>query len=499
MATIRQELGVDYVLDGSVRWARSESGPSQVRVTPQLVRADDDHQMWSATYDESLEQIFEVQSRIAGQVLAQLELQLSGSEAQAVAARPTENVEAYQAYLRGLDTRTGSEYLPEKRRMAIELFSRAIEFDPLFALAWAELSLEHSDYFHLRYDTSDDRIEMARHSVEHALVLDPDLPQAHAALGTFRYRCFRDYDGALEELEIARRSMPNDPDVLGTIAAIERRKGFFERSIASGERLLKLNPGSYSQHWDLGVTYWVAGQTDRGVALAEEAIKIRPNASTAYALKAGMQILSLGDIEGARRTLTLMPENDSPFASVMIWHWLLTLSRDYEAALENLQRSKYTVIDHTTLHLPIALLKAQVRDYMGESQAAQTGYAEALRILDADLLETPGDARVHSARGLALAGLGRAAEAVAAGERAVELYPRSLDAFHGPHHEVDLMNIHVALGQADRAMEMIERLIDAPQAISLTSAELHLDPRYDALRENTRFKKVLASHPLPVD
>jgi len=497
MATIREELGVDYVLDGSVRWARPASGPSQVRVTPQLVRADDDHQMWSQTYDESLEQIFDVQSRIAEQVLAQLELQLSGSEAQAVAARPTENFEAYQAYLRGLDTRTGSAYVPEDRLKAIELFDRAIELDSQFALAWAELSLEHSNYFHLRYDTSDERIDMARQAVEHALLLDPDLPQAHAALGTFHYRCFRDYDGALRELEIARRSLPNDPGVLGTIGAIERRKGHFKRSIASGERLLKLDPKNYSNHWDLGVTYWVDGQTDRAMVLADEAIRIKPNASTAYALKAGMQLLSEGDLAGARRTLELMPETRSPFAAVMIHHWWLTFARDFEGALENLRSSGYTVLDHTTFHYPVVLLEADVRTYLGETQAAQAGYAEALRILDADLLETPNDARVHSARGLALAGLGRAAEAVAAGEHAIELYPRSLDAFHGPHHEAVLVQIHLALGHTDRALDLIEQVLAAPQAISLTPAYLHFEPRYDSLRENARFKRVLESHPLP--
>ncbi|MGB6362580.1 MAG: serine/threonine-protein kinase, partial [Thermoanaerobaculia bacterium] len=191
---IGEELGVGYVLEGTVRWASSPDGSSRVRITPQLIRVADDSQLWSSTYDRIIDDIFEVQSDIASKVIDELGITLLEPEQRAVESRPTANIEAYQAYLRGLEYANHPDFTELNMRLAVEMFQRASELDPAFAQAHAWLSHAQARYYWFGHDLSEARMQLARQSAAQALALDPELPEGHVAMGYVYYYGAREYD-----------------------------------------------------------------------------------------------------------------------------------------------------------------------------------------------------------------------------------------------------------------------------------------------------------------
>ena len=489
MAQIGEELGVDYVLDGTVRWA----GGGAVRVTPSLIRVSEDRQLWSQNYDETLEQIFAVQSRIAEQVLSKLDLQLTPQEQERVSGLPTENLEAYEAYRRGIESRAASSaYSPENIQETLALLQQAVALDPDFALAWAALADEHSWFYHLRYDTTEARRELARAAVERAMELDPTLPEARLARGLFRYRCYRDYEAALIELSQAALGLPNSPVVHQSIGAIQRRRGDFEEAARQQELGFRLNPRAPDAAWDLGVTYICLGRHRLAESWFDRAISLRPDDPAPYALKA-LVFQMEGDLPRALAVLGQAPPNNNPIVTYSGFK-LRMMDRRYRAAADFARAIQRETLEHTTLHRPRNLLLATALEALGEAEEARTAYEDALAELDRSLVLRADDARVHVARGLALAGLKRREEAVAAGRRAVALYPSSLDAFHGPHIEYDLMRIYLRLGDGDNALATLESLLENGHGSVISVPYLRASGEFDPLREDPRFERLLRAH-----
>lgn len=258
---IGRELGIDYLLEGSVRWSSAPEDSSRVRVTSRLVRVADDTQVGSQSYDRVIDDIFVVQSEIAGEVIRQLDIALLKPEQEALASRPTRHLEAYQAYLRGMDYASRRDPNEENLLQAAQAFEQATELDPAFALAYAELSEVHSLIYHLIIDRTDERLELARAAAERALTIDPALPAAHRARGYYYYWGHTDYDAVLEEFAIAAQALPNDSQLLEGLAYIQRRQGRFEESIAEFQKSLALDPQSGRVAFELAHTYTAPGNT----------------------------------------------------------------------------------------------------------------------------------------------------------------------------------------------------------------------------------------------
>ncbi|MEE9562194.1 MAG: protein kinase, partial [Thermoanaerobaculia bacterium] len=247
-----EELGVGYVLEGTVRWASSPDGSSRVRITPQLIRVADDSQLWSNTYDRIIEDIFEVQSDIASRVIDELGITLLEPEQRAVESRPTENIEAYQAYLRGLEYANHPDFTELNMRLTVEMFQRASELDPSFAQAHAWLSHAQARYYWFGHDLSEARMQLARQSAAQALALDPELPKGHVAMGYVHYYGARDYDSALKEFTLAQQARPNDKDTIAAIGFIRRRQGQWESAADQFAKALELDPQDANLTIDLG-------------------------------------------------------------------------------------------------------------------------------------------------------------------------------------------------------------------------------------------------------
>src|SRR2546425_458958 len=249
---IGQELGVEYILEGTVRWEKPPHGPNRVRVTPQLIRVSDASHVWANVYDAALADVFAVQSTIARQVAETLDVTLLAPEREALAAKPTTNLEAYDYYLRGKDY-DARNYVEEDARLAVRMYQRAVQLDPRFALAYAALARAHL-FLSWIFDQTGE-LPKAQAALGRAQQLGPELAETHLALGYYYYWGSRDYDRALEQFGWVRERQPNDPDVISAIGYIRRRQGRWAEAVSNLIRAAELDPRSHSLFFDLGQTY----------------------------------------------------------------------------------------------------------------------------------------------------------------------------------------------------------------------------------------------------
>ncbi|MGB5162320.1 MAG: protein kinase [Thermoanaerobaculia bacterium] len=486
---IGQELGVQYVLEGTVRWARTDDG-SRVRISPQLISVADDTNLWADTYDRVIDDVFEVQSDIAGEVINQLGVTLLEPEQASVEARPTENMEAYQAYLRGLDQTGHLTYSEADRMTEIEMFERAVELDPEFAEAWAELSMAHSGLMNLGMDKSPERLALAKEAVDRALELDPDLPVAHLALAYYYYWGLRDYTPALEALAIAERSMPDDQNVLIANFAIRRRQGRLDESLDYVQRAFELSPLEDDLPREIGVIHMMNRDAEKALASFDESIALAPDQQAAYMFKM-LSHWSRGDVASARQDFDRMPQTPGVFLT----YYQVgqdAMERNWNQALVHLDESPADLIEAPDVWTPLDLLRGELYLQLGDEEKSRRAYESALGMVKRQMAVNPQDARLHSSLGLIYAGMGRKEEAIREGREAVRLYPPEKDALHGPTHVEDLARIYTMVGEYDQALEQIDRFLSLP---NWTTAEwIDIDPRYDALRQHPRYEEVLGKH-----
>ena len=486
---IGDELGVQYVLEGTVRWARSADG-SRVRITPQLIRVQDDIQLWSDTYDRVIDDIFEVQSDIASQVIDQLGVTLLEPERESMEARPTENLEAYQAYLRGLDETGRLTYSAEARQLEIEMFERAVVLDPDFAQAWAALSKAHSGLINLGMDKSPERLAMAKEAVDRALALDPDLAEAHLAMAYYHYWGRRDYDPALEELAIAQRDLPDHPDVLIADFAIKRRQGRLEESLESIQRAFELSPREDDLLREISVILYMMRDFEGGLRYLDQSIALAPDQQAAYFFKALGHWL-LGQPEMADKVLEEMPQMPGAHFS-WIWVSQALMNRDWQGLLEIAENAPEEVFVAPDAWVPASLIEAEALLRLGETARAQEKLAAAQETTERQLAMTPEDPRPHSTLGILYSLQGKGDEAIREGKRALELYPPSKDALHGPRQLELLARIYANLGEATLAAEQLDQLLSQPSWSSV--AFLELDPFYDPIRQAPEFQELLEKY-----
>jgi TolB-like protein/Flp pilus assembly protein TadD/predicted Ser/Thr protein kinase len=492
---IGEDLGVDYILEGSVRWQKGEEGSSRVRVTPQLIRVSDDTHVWAERYDQVVDDIFQVQSDIAQNVIQELDIALLGRESEAIEASPTDNLEAYQAYLRGLEHAEGPDSdLESTVRLTIEMFERAVELDPRFALAYSRLSMAHSSFFHLGYDRTEERLAKAMEAVNQALSLQRDLPEAHLALGYYSYWGKREYDRALQELAIAEKGLPNNSLIFEAIGYIRRRQGHFEESLENIEKAIQLNPLKTSLLQEQAGTYGALRRYEEAERYYDLAISAAPDAVGAYLYKAQMEWFWNGKVKQARATLEAMPSTDDPWAAET-WFWQELMERNYEQALERLSSVSVESFVGAWGFTPRSLYKAYAYQLLDKPELARAGFEEARIFLERELEKRPDDHWLHSALGIAYAGLGRKEEAIREGKLATELYPISLDAFEGPLLIMGLALIYTMVGEHDSALDQIDHSLSIPGGFSV--GWLELDPSWDPLRNHPRYQEIVEKYSPP--
>jgi len=483
---IREELDVDYVVTGTVSWDKSAGEQGRVRVSPQLIRASDDTQLWSNRYEREMEGIFSVQSEIAEEVIKQLDLTILAPAREAIESRPTKNLKAYDFYLRGVDQwdRAFTYINPLEYLGAVKMFEKAVELDPDFVVAYIWLSEAHSSIFHNGIDRSEERLARSKEAVDKALELAPDLPEALKALGDYYYRGFRDYDRALELYESVRRARPNSSPAM--IGYIQRRQGKWEESLETLKEAFRLDPRSSNLATEIANNYSTLRKYGEADQWYDRALSLSPESINAKAMKIINSFHLKGTAYGARAIMeTFPPSNWTDYG----WILVEMSDRNYEKVLEILNSLSYESFEFQDLYFNKHLAYATAYYFMNKTALMRT-HAEKARIALEELVrEHPEDPRYRSHLGIVYAYLGRKKDAVREGNQAVNLSPISKDAMAGPVYVVGLADILIIVGEYDKAIEQLEYLMSIPAGQDLSLNLLRL--AYDTLRDHPRFKRLV--------
>jgi serine/threonine protein kinase/TolB-like protein/Flp pilus assembly protein TadD len=493
--TLRQigsELGVGYVLQGTIRWGTSGEGGTRIRVSPVLVKVSDGTQVWAQSYEVVFSDVFKIQSDIASQVAGALGVTLLQPERQSLEASHTENSEAYDFYLRGNDYSRRS-YRQQDFQIAIQMYEKAVELDPKFSSAYARLSEMHSAMYWFHYDHTKERLAKAKAAVDEALRLDPDLPAGHASLGYYYYWGFLDYDNALREFALVQKSQPSDTRILLGVGSVQRRQGKFDLAAATMTKASELDPRSSELARNTSETYRLLRDYSNAEHFIDQAITLAPDLPEGYYEKALLELLWLGDPKPARAVIqqaSSIAGAEGNMAILFTRAWIETFGGNYKEALAVASSGPEKPYDDQFQFIPKAQLLAAIHGLMGKQSLERASYDSARAVLEKRVKEQPDDGRFHSALGIAYAGLGRKEDAVREGKLGVELLPIPKEAWRGTYRVRDLARIYTMVGEQSAALDLLEDLLSRPS--DLSGPWLRIDPTWTPLRDNPRFQKLIA-------
>ena len=487
---IGKALGVSNILEGSVR----RSG-NQVRVNVQLIDANTDEHVWANDYDGDVTDVFAIQTDLAQKIANELRAKLSPSEKERMERKPTENGEAYQAFVQAHDLSCAFED-PAKLKQSEQLYQRAIELDPKFALAFARYSQLESWMVRTHEGTSEHR-EKGRSLAERALQLQPDLPEAHLALGFSYYWGDNNYDAALKELEIAQRGLPNESDVYLAIGAIQRRQGKWPESTANLEKAASLNPKDTWPLQNLAMNYQMLRNFDAANKTVDRALQINPVGLGLWQIKVKLAIGEKGDFsvyEHAMEKGKSFPiSNEERLKIVGDEANLLLLRRKYDQLLQLAEKFP----DDAFATMPGSLAMKYfalgiARKGLGDEVAARTAFLKARDILAEQVKQKPDDADLRVQLAKMLAWLGEKDAAIAEAQRAMDLRPESKDAFEGPPITEQVAQVYAIIGDNARAIELLDELLSRPSEVTLQA--LKVNPAWDSIRNDPAFQALFAKY-----
>jgi len=484
LAEIAKQLGVANILEGSVQKAAD-----QVRVNVQLVNAQTDSHLWADTYDRKLTDILGVESEVAKRIAESLQAKLTGREEQALAVKPTNNPQAYDAYLRGLAF--------EVRDMwkVPGFYERAVELDPNFALAWARLSRADALLYFIRLEpTLAAQGEAANRALENAQRLAPDSPDTLLALGYYQFWVLRDYASAKTTFERVSKMLPSSSEVPMALGLIARREGNWDQSITYYEQALALDPRNELLLMRAAVPYTELRQFPAALKLYDRVLDLKPNDPDAIAAKASIY-QGEGNLQEAARWLSGTKETSSAFASE-IKTLQLRLERNYSEAVRLLQArlaqfhydSQY---DKASDQVELTLMQRLA----GDTAGAKTTAEQARNTLEQRYRDQPEADFIAASLSQAYAAMGNKDSALREAQRAIMLGTRAKDPVYRPSVDENLAIIQTMFGENSRAISTLKQLLQTPYmswfyGTPVTPALLRLDPIWDPLRGDPAFQKL---------
>jgi len=485
---IAKELKVDAILEGSVMHAEGE-----VRITVQLIRAATDEHLWAESYTDKLENIMILQSKIARAVAGEIKLTLTPEEEKRINEKPTDNVEAYDYYLRGNDYLSRS-FNKSDFTNSLQMNEKAVELDPNFALAYSNLSFAHSEMYWFYYDRTEERLRRSKKSLDRALMLNPDLPEAHVAYGWYFYHGFLEYENALKEFGIAIDLGLNSSNLYMGIASVQRRQGRMEEAVVNFQKAEELDPRSSRAYSNTGQTYDLLRRYEEAERHINKALSLRPEQMSLYYFKMFLYLRWEGDLQKARAVVAVAEQNvvsvRDPFYIGMNY-FINIYQRRFEDALSSWSKMDERAIDDQFNYTHEYHIKAKTHGFLKNSGLEKTYYDSALTVYKTMITAHPDDSRLYSSLGLVYAGLNRKEDAIREGKKGVELLPISKEALRGAQRLEDLAVIYAQVGEYDSAIDHIETLLTAPTFLSVSL--LRLNPKWDPLREHPRFIKLIAN------
>jgi serine/threonine-protein kinase len=494
---IGDELDVDYVVDGTI-WQQGGEGRTHVSVA--LTRVSDATSVWAENYDPvGPEDLLQAQISIAQSILEAMELRPRRDEAEVLTRRYTQDPEAYQLYQRGREYLRRPGTLRQNYESAQRLFESALALDPEFALAYAGLSEAHGWFYHYFFDMSPTRVAQQREAAEEALRLDPELPEAHKAMGLWLYWAELDFERALEEFEVAARGRPNDPGIWTWIGLVHRRAGNWDEAVAAHEKAMEIDPLNPKRIYDGGgLTDMILGRYADAVADFERAVNVAPDLYEATVAKGFTYMLWQGQLDSLRSSLDRIPAGANLGAwgteealRVQLVYW----ERQADSLLTWVFNAREPFLQVVYNFHPSTLYAGWAHWMRGDRPAARAAFDSALVLVDSALAELPEDWRLHGARGLVLAGLGRREAAL----REAGWLQQSHIYQHDPLFWCWLAEARASIlaqaGEAGPAIDELEQLLPGPCWVSVP--KLQLDQLWDPIREYPRFKALLTRYAEP--
>src|SRR5437773_11315061 len=484
LSEIAKQLGVANILEGSVQKAAD-----QVRVNVQLIQVASDSHLWADTYDRKLVDIFAVESEMAKAIADALQAKLTGGEQQALAAKPTNNSEAYDAYLRGLalDARASSPIDSEK---VVGFYERSVQLDPTFALAWARLSRANSQVYFGGLDSTPARRDATERALNTAQKLQPNSPETLLAQAYYQYWVRRDYELAKATFGHVKELVPGSSDVPAALALIARRQGHWDQSVAYWEQTLALDPRNTQWLANAAQTYEWLREFPAALKTHGRVLDLFPNDPNTVASEAAIYQAE-GNLEQAGKLLAGVNAQTHSFPVLATKINQLILERHCDEAIRLIQSrlaESRDLSDLEKLFNSFFLVFAQ--ECAGDIAGARATAQQLLPSLETLVKKDPDNPAFATALSLIHAVLGEKDAAIKEAERAIALLPSAKDAVDGPTFEENLAFVEARVGDKSRAILRLQRLSEIPYSNCLTPALLRLDPKWDPLRGDPRFQKL---------
>ena len=483
---IGRELGVQYLLTGTVRWDKTGAGPSRVQVDPELVQVATSSARWQQPFDATISDVFQVQSDIASRVAQALDLALGETERRTIAAPPTANLAAYDAFLRGEELSNAVSIYEPTIRAAVPFYRKAVMLDSSFALAWAQLSRALSL---LHYNVAPNPREAAesRAAARRAVILAPTRPEGRLALGDYYINVPKAGDSALQQYALGLRLSPDDAELLTSAARAEQSLGRWEEALASITGAQIIDPRSSVTAWRRAQALVYLRRYPQALAAIDQALALFPRSLTLLQQKA-MVYLAQGDRARAQEVIRSTPPEIAPetLVAFMGTYWDLFWLLDDPQQRLLLRLSPREFGDNRGAW---GLVLAQTWALRGNRERSRAYADSAILNLEGQLRTTPDDGQLHVILGLALAYTGRARDAVREGERGTALTAN--DGYNGPYLQHQLARIYLLIGDKDKAISRVEKLLKVPYYLS--PGWLRVDPTFDPLRGDPRFQRLAST------
>ncbi|MBC7896228.1 MAG: protein kinase [Cytophagaceae bacterium] len=484
---IAEELGADYVLEGSVRWQRTPGGGGRVRVTPQLIRVSDDSHLWAHSFDADLKDVFSVQSEIAEKVAGQLAVALPGGARLHMSARPTEDLAAYDAYIRAEQIRTREMNSASAMPRAEKLLLEAVGLDAHFALAFSRLALVHMRMYEGFIDRTAPRLAQARAAADSAIALDPSLPEAHLALGRF-FEGTENLAAADSHYTIAIKGRPNDSFMLVSSAAVASRRGDLKEAVNRLRKAARLDPRSVIPNVAAAEAYGLMRDYTQAKRYLDRAMAADSDIVDTHVMKLRLEVIVAADYAAARETARGMLRRFGPERSVG--------SEGFDVALPALDSTDLVALERVTASAfgGSSVLYHYWRVHLYDTWRPQLAkvHADSLRAMRDDLVKAqPNSYRLLMASGWVSAVNGDTAVSRAHMLRSLELAPREKDAVAWSEANYVAAQTSVKLGDHARAIALLAPMLRVPSWVTVPN--LRRDPQWEPLRTNPEFRKLVGT------
>jgi len=481
---IAKELGVDYVLEGSVRWDKS-GGIEKVRILPQLICVSDDSHIWSKVYERDLMEVFAVQSEIASEIARALDTALLESEKKEIDIVLTKSSEAYHYYLRAKEHWNNAR----SSDLAIKMLEKAVAIDSNFSQAYSMLTKLYGYEYLNNLGQKELRYQQAMKAAEKAFQMSNGHVEGYIARGYFLYYCNRDYDQALEQFSSALKQKPNSSELLDALAFVLRRQGRWEEALENQRLAHQLDPRNFNTVDGMVRTLYLMHHLDEAMKIVRDGLEWAPDNERMLI----WNVMLVGAIGADFEEIRAATKRLQQFARAPVFnYWAEKIDRylrDYESALSRRNEpGDYAACDSVEFYLG----RGEIYSFLGEKEISRQYYDSVRLVCEGRLTAQPDNAWHHIDLATAYAGLGRIPEALDHGARAMELLPVSRDALHGVNILHSMTVVYTMVGKYEEAIDLLEYLLTHPSSEQINFVRFH--PQWDPLRSHLRFQALLKNY-----